>query len=99
MSGSNGVAIVNNYLGETAKLGYYGGYELRDGTSMAVPHVTGAIASIWRACPKCKNTIVLNCLKQTAWDRGKPGRDEEFGYGVPQTKAAYDCLKKRKCCK
>jgi len=75
------------------------GYDFKDGTSMAAPHVAGAAASIWRDCPLCSNDDVEYCLKATARDLGIQGRDSEFGSGLIQTRDAHDCLiYDAKCC-
>jgi serine protease len=69
-----------------------GGYRYLSGTSMATPHVTGAIARIWSKCGACSNDQVEQCLVSTAKDLGPVGRDDEYGVGLLQTQSAYDCL-------
>jgi serine protease len=97
MSGRSGKLIVDEYLNNSGRFGSDDGYISLDGTSMAAPHVTGAIAAIWRGCGNCKNTQVLSCLQTTALDLGAPGKDDYYGYGLIQTSSAYDCLKSV-CC-
>jgi serine protease len=67
--------------------GYYG---TLDGTSMATPHVTGAVAKIWAARPKCTNKQVREAIEKTALDLDAPGRDVYTGHGLVQTWAAYN---------
>lgn len=97
ISGRSGKVIVDKYLNKSGKFGSDDGYISLDGTSMAAPHVTGAIAAIWRDCGSCKNSQVLSCLQTTALDLGAPGKDDYYGYGLIQTSNAYDCLK-AVCC-
>jgi serine protease len=66
--------------------GYYG---LLQGTSMAAPHVTGVVSKIWAARPKCTNKQVREAIEKTAKDIDAPGKDENTGYGLVQTRAAY----------
>jgi subtilisin family serine protease len=85
-------------LGNNATLYEELGYGYLSGTSMAAPHVTGAIALIWRSCPACSNQEVQDCIYQTALDLGDSGKDDSFGFGLIQTSAAYDCLIGKDCC-
>jgi serine protease len=66
-----------------------GYYAKQDGTSMAAAHVTGAVAKIWAARPRCTNKQVREAIQNTALDLGAPGRDDKTGYGLVQTWAAY----------
>jgi serine protease len=79
-----GVSVASLYLG--------GRYAYLSGTSMATPHVTGAIARIWSTCGACSNDQVEQCLLSTAEDLGPVGRDNEYGAGLLQTQNAYDCM-------
>ncbi|WNZ56110.1 S8 family serine peptidase [Microbulbifer sp. MKSA007] len=67
-------------------------YEYFNGTSMATPHVAGVAALIWSHFPNCSNTDIRNALTATAEDLGDAGRDNAYGYGLIQAKAAYDYL-------
>lgn len=58
---------------------YKSRYELKDGTSQAVPHVAGVAALIWSANPDLSPTEVKNLLNQSV-DR-LPGADEEVASG------------------
>jgi subtilisin family serine protease len=68
------------------------GYEAWDGTSMATPHVSGVAALIWSAYPTKTATQVRAALQNTARDLGAAGRDNAYGYGLVQAKAALDYL-------
>jgi len=58
------------------------------GTSMAAPHVAAAAAVVWSSDPLKPNWEVRGALQQTALDLGAAGRDNEYGYGLVQTKCA-----------
>ncbi len=68
------------------------------GTSMAGPHVAGAIAVLWSARPELKNQLALteSLLNETAVrvdlsDCGSNGTPNNvYGYGRLDVKAAYD---------
>jgi serine protease len=96
-TGPNGQTLKSSSLGQVASLQFEIGYAAYSGTSMATPHVSGAVASIWRQCRQCSNTQVVQCLKTTAQDLGSAGYDVQYGNGLIQTKAAFDCLKSS-CC-
>ena len=65
-------------------------YALFSGTSMAVPHVTGAAALVWSARPELSAAQVRALLESTARDLGPPGRDPAYGFGLVQARAALD---------
>ena len=69
-----------------------GGYNAISGTSMATPHVAGVAALIWSHYPSCSNQKVRDALNLSAEDRGTPGRDTSYGYGIVKAKAALDKL-------
>jgi serine protease len=64
------------------------GYEAWDGTSMATPHVSAVAALIWSCHPTMTNQQIRNALTSTARDKGAPGRDNSYGFGIVQAKAA-----------
>ncbi|KAF6250501.1 peptidase S8/S53 domain-containing protein [Scenedesmus sp. NREL 46B-D3] len=76
-----------------------GAYKYQSGTSMAVPHVTGAIARVWAVYPNCPANIVRAAFEQTAKDLGPKGRDVQFGYGLVQAEAAFEYLARQPCAK
>ncbi|HVF85933.1 MAG TPA: S8 family serine peptidase, partial [Pyrinomonadaceae bacterium] len=68
------------------------GYSYFDGTSMATPHVSAIAALVWSYNPAWTNVQIRNALNATAKDKGTAGRDNSYGYGIAQTKAALDYL-------
>ena len=64
------------------------GYEAWDGTSMATPHVSAVAALIWSCHPTKTSQQIRNALTSTALDRGAPGRDNSYGFGIVQAKTA-----------
>ena len=59
---------------------------------MATPHVSGVAALIWSYRPTWSNAQIRDALQKTAKDLGDPGRDDHYGYGLVQAKAALDYL-------
>lgn len=68
------------------------GYDLFSGTSMAAPHVSGAVLLLKEAFPYLTGEELLLALYYTAIDQGVPGEDNTFGMGVINVKNAYDYL-------
>jgi subtilisin len=67
-------------------------YETKSGTSMAAPHVTGAIALLWSIAPDATPAQITNALIATATDLGTPGHDELYGHGQIDVFAAAKML-------
>lgn len=63
-------------------------YQVMSGTSMATPAAAGLIACILSSRPhdqRLRNVVQLReFIKQHAEDRGEPGKDNRFGFGVPK---------------
>lgn len=57
-------------------------YSSQSGTSMAAPHVSGAIALLLEAKPDLKTADIKAILEQSAVDLGAEGKDIEYGSGV-----------------
>lgn len=76
-------------LQETTNLGVYG-YHTLTGTSMAAPHVSGAVALLLSANPTLSTDVVISLLTGTAVDIGDPGFDVATGWGRLDVKAAVE---------
>ncbi len=57
------------------------GYTQMSGTSMATPHVTGAVALMIENNPNLDPEQIKQCLMDTAVDLGEPGLDNVYGAG------------------
>ena len=68
-----GVGIKSTYPG--------GGYAIMSGTSMACPHIAGAVALLLQAYPTIKPAEVKQILKDSSVDLGKIGDDNIYGSG------------------
>ncbi|BEN47074.1 autotransporter outer membrane beta-barrel domain-containing protein [Serratia marcescens] len=58
------------------------GYAKYSGTSMAAPHVAGAVAVLMERFPYLSGAQVAEVLKTTATDMGAPGIDALYGWGM-----------------
>ncbi len=65
-------------------------YMRLSGTSMATPHVSGAIALLLSARPGLSYEEVRAILRQSAEDVGASGHDRRFGAGLLRPAAALD---------
>ncbi len=68
------------------------GYDLFSGTSMAAPHVSGAILLLKEAFPYLSGEDLMLALYYTAVDQGVPGEDNVYGMGIIHVKHAFDYL-------
>lgn len=66
------------------------GYGDLTGTSMATPHVTGALALLMERFPYLDNPQVRDVLLTTATDLGAKGVDEIYGWGLINLAKAID---------
>ncbi|HGE8299602.1 TPA: S8 family serine peptidase, partial [Serratia marcescens] len=57
-------------------------YGNKNGTSMATPHVTGAVAVLLQRFPYMSSAQIADVLKTTATDMGAPGIDALYGWGM-----------------
>lgn len=60
----------------------FGDYEFKEGTSMAAPHVTGALAVAKQLYPNASFQDLRLLALHTATDIGAPGVDEVYGWGL-----------------
>jgi len=67
-------------------------YGLLSGTSMASPHVSGAVMLLKEAFPNLTGKEIKLALYFTAIDLGDPGEDNVFGMGVINLPAAFNYL-------
>jgi len=68
----------------------WGGYESWNGTSMATPFVTGLVARMLERDPTLTPQDIKTILIQTATDAGQVGKDNAYGYGIINPKAALE---------
>jgi subtilisin family serine protease len=66
----------------------FGKYVTSQGTSNSAAIVAGVVALVRAKFPGLSAVEVVRRLTVTATDRGKPGRDEEFGFGIVNPVAA-----------
>ncbi|MCH9852440.1 MAG: S8 family serine peptidase [Alphaproteobacteria bacterium] len=57
-------------------------YENKHGTSMAAPHVTGALAALKSLFPSMTSTELVDLVLNTADDLGDDGTDDVYGRGM-----------------
>lgn len=69
-----------------------GGYSSLTGTSMASPHVAGAIALLKQAAPTLTGRQLKLALYNTAKDLGTAGEDNNYGKGLIDVYAAWQTL-------
>lgn len=69
-----------------------GGYGTMSGTSMACPHVAGAVALLRQVNPDATPDEIKMALLQTAVDLGTPGEDNTYGMGRIDVYAAAQML-------
>jgi hypothetical protein len=67
-------------------------YAQYSGTSMAGPHVAGAVLLLKEAFPYLTGRDLLNALYQSAIDLGTLGEDNTYGRGMINLEAAYNFL-------
>ncbi len=67
-------------------------YGTSSGTSMATPHVSGALALLKSYNESLTNTELRNLLQNTTEDLGDAGFDGDFGYGLINVTKAMEVL-------
>lgn len=70
----------------------HGAYASFSGTSMASPHVSGAVLLLKEAFPFLSGEEILLALYYSATDLGTVGEDNTYGMGLINVKDAFDYL-------
>jgi hypothetical protein len=70
-----------------------GGYEIRGGTSMAAPHVAGAVAIMRQYAPNATAREIKEALLVTATRRGVTFPNNNYGWGIISIPAALGYLR------
>jgi len=65
-----------------------GGYQIGGGTSDATAIIAGVAALVRSKFPNLSAREVVHRMTATATDKGAPGRDDEYGYGIVNPVAA-----------
>ena len=65
-------------------------YGFKGGTSMAAPHVSGALGLVMQRLGYLDGGQVTDILKTTATDLGDKGVDAKFGWGLINLEKAMD---------
>lgn len=68
------------------------GYASLTGTSMAAPHVAGAVLLLKEAFPYLSGSDILRAIYFSATDLGDPGEDNVYGNGLMDLDAAFNYL-------
>jgi len=68
------------------------GYQNSSGTSMAAPHVAGAVVLLKEAFPELTGEAIKLALYQTAIDLGPAGEDNTYGMGIINVLDAFNFL-------
>ncbi|WP_340819909.1 S8 family serine peptidase [Methanolobus sp. WCC4] len=69
-----------------------GGYDHRSGTSMAAPHVSGAVALLLSVNSTLSPVEVRKILDATATDLGDEGKDGLYGYGLVNANTSLEAV-------
>lgn len=83
-----GVSILSSLSCQSVQTCPEGGYGKASGTSMAVPHVAGAVALLLQSNPTITPAGVYSILTETAKDLGPAGFDTKAGFGRVDIDAA-----------
>lgn len=85
-------------LGQSATVSVkVGNYSYFNGTSMATPHASAVAALVWSYFPYCSAAEIRSTLAKSAEDLGTAGRDDKYGHGLVQARAAYDRIATMGC--
>jgi len=90
-SGCDGVTIKPEVTAPGVNIrsaGRTGGYVTMSGTSMATPHVSGAVAILRQFNPSATPAQIKEALMFSARDLGTQGEDNNYGWGVVDIRKA-----------
>lgn len=76
----------------TTGLGYFTKYEYITGTSAAAPLVSGIVSLLKAVEPALSPSEIFDLMQNNALDLGRPGRDNEYGYGIVNSLQAVKAL-------
>ncbi len=82
VSASDGQRLLDDATRTMGMGSWLDDYMILSGTSMATPHVTGAVALMWSLAPEASAARVRDALLSTTVDLGAPGFDLIYGYGL-----------------
>ena len=71
----------NHWITSTWRRASGTSYAMASGTSQSSPIAAGLAALIWSVKPELSSDEVLEIMRSTAVDLGRPGWDPEYGYG------------------
>ena len=83
-----------NILTSDLSFGLPGGYATVSGTSIAVSHLSGALALLIDAFPSRDISVVEKAVLDSAQDLGIPGADNNYGSGMIDVLNAYRYLQR-----
>ncbi|NBC06152.1 MAG: S8 family serine peptidase, partial [Bacteroidetes bacterium] len=69
-----------------------GSYQEKSGTSMAAPHVSGALLLLKEAFPYLEGEMLMRALYESSIDLGPAGEDNQYGRGMIYLPNAYQWL-------
>ena len=73
---------------QSAGIGSDTAVSFKQGTSLAVPHVSGALALLISRLPQMPKPVIKAILLATATDLGESGVDDVYGHGLVNVEAA-----------
>jgi subtilisin family serine protease len=80
--------VISGPAVDMASTGAHHSYNQGTGTSPSTAITAGVVALIRAKYPQLSATEVIHRLTATATDKGPPGRDDQYGYGIVNPDAA-----------